>query len=454
MTIKKQFILLSAIITAIPVFCAAFVGMNRYLMSSDRYLLNSYREVRKLDSGKISHEDRKKLFDTLRLLPPDVQSVMLAGDSSVIISTIPEITAGTVTSQENIWRLIDGTSDVYFYQFTSVPYQNGEQALLITRIPRDKHDVRKKQSMIPTLIVFLFITVAICLLFIIAMTRSIFRSIGTLERQTQQIADGDLSVTPEINMRNPNEITSIAGSLEKMRRSLLEAQNRKNRFIMGISHDLRTPVAIIKGYAEAVSDEVITGRDDIKQAADLIGAKSSQLEDMIDSLLSFMKLDEAEIRENLERESISSLIKEFAEDAKITGNVFKRDITADISLPDGICIPLDRQLVTRAFGNLFTNAIRYTKDGDSIRISAEKQEGSILFSIADTGSGIEEKDLAHIFDLFYRGTNSRREEGMGIGLSVVKNVMDIHGWNIDVDARPGFGTKFTVTIPVPEQSAS
>ena len=108
---------------------------------------------------------------------------------------------------------------------------------------------------------------------------------------------------------------------------------------------------------------------------------------------------------------------------------------------------MDRQLFSRALENLLSNAIRYSKDGDEIAISATETEDACVINVSDTGIGIAQKDLNHIFDMFYRATDSRREEGMGIGLSVVKSIVDTHGWTIGVRSKAGKGSTFTIRIP-------
>ena len=296
---------------------------------------------------------------------------------------------------------------------------------------------------------FIIISCSTLIILILIISSTIFNSILLLEEKTQKIADGNLSETviSQNDSEKSNEITSILKSLEKMRNSLLDAQNRKNKFIMGISHDLRTPVAIIKGYSEAISDGIISEPDEIKTSIQLIETKTAQLDSMIDTLINFMKLNSSEIRENLITSSITELIQNFAKESQITANVFKRNIIININLPNDILIPLDKQLAYRAFQNLFSNALRYTKDGDEIEIKAYEENENIILKIRDTGVGISEEDLKHIFDLFYRATNSRREEGMGIGLSVVKSIIDTHGWDINVESVLNEGSTFIITIP-------
>lgn len=285
---------------------------------------------------------------------------------------------------------------------------------------------------------------------VILISRTIFKSIIKIEEKTLQLAEGNLSeklISDNENTKK-NEITSIMESLEKMRLSIIDVLNRKNKFIMGISHDLRTPVAIIKGYSEAISDGVISSDDDIKQSATLINERSSQLGEMIDTLINYMKLNETEMKEKLIPGNICEIIRDFSKSAIFTVNVFKRNITSDIRLDEEIIVPLNPQLINRSFENLFSNSMRYTNDGDTIELKAYIESDTIYFSIKDTGIGIAEQDLNNIFDMFYRGTNSRREEGMGIGLSVVKNIIDIHGWDISVESKKDQGTCFTISIPI------
>ena len=149
----------------------------------------------------------------------------------------------------------------------------------------------------------------------------------------------------------------------------------------------------------------------------------------------------------MKKQSITDFLHEIITEEQTIGNVFNRKIIADITFDRDIQIPFDRQLATRVFENLFNNALRYTKDNDSITLKAYIQDSSVIYKISDTGIGIDEKELKNIFEMFYRATNSRREEGMGIGLSVVKNIVETHGWKIDVDSQKDQGTTFTITIP-------
>lgn len=448
MSIRKQFFFLAIIITIVPILCLVSFLTHYYVKSSDRLLIEGYKEIRNMDASQFTKNDWDALYETIKTLPLDVEAALLDETNNVLISSIPDFTVGKQIQPREMWELINGASDQYFYQFTSPSLEN-RKITLLTRTSRERKKTETNKTMWITILTLIIIFISVCIVLIVVISTTIFKSIILLENKTQQIADGDLSEKADIttDLKRSNEITSTLQSLEKMRISLLEAQNRKNKFIMGISHDLRTPVAIIKGYTEAISDGIISEPEEVKTSLELIGSKTTQLESMIDTLINFMKLNSSELRQNLVPASITTLIKNFAKESKVTANVFKRNIIININLERDIQVPLDKQLASRAFQNLFSNALRYTNDGDEIEISSYIEEQIIYLKIRDTGIGMAEKDLSNIFDLFYRATNSRREEGMGIGLSVVKNIVETHGWKIDVESQLGVGSTFTIQIP-------
>lgn len=450
MTLKKQFTLLASIIITIPILCIAFIFIYNYLKSSDRLLIKEYTELKKNQSSLYNKEDWKTIYSSINNLPPDVEAALVSENSTVIISTIPEIPVDTEISFGFLWQIQNIPHKKNYYQFSIIDISTSKM-LLVTRVSKNKQAKTTKIGIFPSLLFFLFIIVLICFIFLLLIFKNINKSISTLEQETQEIAAGDLSVKINTSYKESysNEITSISLSLEKMRQSLLEAQNQQTKFIMGISHDLRTPVAIIKGYTEALSDGIISEPEEISNTYSLIGNKTAQLDNMINSLINFMKMNYADFRETLSNESITKLINEFFQDAKVSGNVFNRKVCCNNELSEDILVPMNKTLISRAFENLLSNALRYTKENDTITISAYKiNDSEIKVAIADTGIGIEEKDLNQIFDLFYRGTNSRREEGMGIGLSVVKNIMETHNWNIEVKSEKDKGTCFIITIPL------
>lgn len=451
MTIKKQFIILASVIVVIPIACILIASIQRYMHSSNRFLMDGSKHIRKFDSQELSKKDLDSLFDTIKILPPDVEVAVISTDQKILFTSIPGININSENAYEEFWSKLERTSDQFFYQFTTLQLNNKEVALITRTLRRDKDKLHKPKSFLPPLLAFLIVFVSILVILLIIISRTIFKSIIQIENTTDSLASGNLQKKVISNPKTQNEITSILNSLEKMRIALLEEQDRKNRFIMGVSHDLRTPVAIIKGYTEAILDEVISDKEEVSESLQLIHNKSQQLEEMVNSLIDFIKMDNKMIRETLLPESITSIIQVFANEAKISSNITKRTIITDIRFDKEIKVPLNKQLTNRAFENILSNAIRYTKENGEIWINAWNNEKAVYLEIKDSGIGIDQKDLKFIFDMFYRASNSRNEKGMGIGLSVVKNIIDTQGWKIDVKSEKNAGSSFTITIPYTSQ---
>ena len=184
-----------------------------------------------------------------------------------------------------------------------------------------------------------------------------------------------------------------------------------------------------------------------KKSLSIIYEKASVLETLVDNLINYVKLNSADWLLTLKRTELKAAFDEIVTELVKTADFYKRSAVSVCSLDPKICVNLDKTLFSRVLENLFSNAVRYSKEGDSITFRAWNGKENAFISISDTGIGIEKSKLPRIFDLFYKGSSSRQEKGYGIGLSVVKTVVDIMGWKIDVKSQKGSGTTFTITIP-------
>ncbi len=237
-----------------------------------------------------------------------------------------------------------------------------------------------------------------------------------------------------------------------MRLALKDEYARRARFIMGVSHDLRTPLTLIQGYVEAISDGFAAEPDSQKKYLSIILDKTRNLEGMVGELIEFVRMETGEWRMTHRdvpaRALLMDLARRFSEDALI----LKREFGWSIDLPDESTIRMDAGLFTRALENLVGNAIRYTAPNGKITLDTHAENGDAVLSITDTGIGIPEEDLPRIYDPFYRGTNSRREQGFGLGLATVKSIIESHGWSITVSSRVGSGTAFTIRMPLSQRA--
>ncbi|MBQ3670575.1 MAG: HAMP domain-containing histidine kinase [Treponema sp.] len=450
MKIKTQFKLFLAGIILVPTLYALILTAHYHMTRPDRVLMDGYKQIRKMNELPMSERDSEVLMELLKSLPPRIEFIIIQNRFEVLYSSIPEFKGRKVLEEHEIFKFMDQTSDNYFYQLVKPPLKN-HNLFLISRVNRDID--RKRKNNRNNIVVFFTGFLIVFETFLITFTAKIFstvsKSITVLEENTKRIAGGELDVKLDFgNDKQPgNEITSLTENFDKMRLALKDDLERRTKFIMGISHDLRTPVAVIKGYSEALSDGIYDNAEDMQKAFDIITEKSEQLETMINTLIDFVKLNRTDWKEQLKKQPILPFLSDFAKSAKTTGDIFKRNVETLIQIPEETQVAFDAQLFSRALENIFTNAVRYTHDNDSIKITAEESDSSITIRIEDTGIGIDKKDLGKIFDMFYRGTSSRREVGMGVGLSVVKTIIDIHGWDIQVQSQKGMGSTFTITIP-------
>ena len=444
MTVKRQLTLLISLIICLPVFTALII-YGYYCNSSKRLLLSSYRRSPEKADVSLTSDDLNSIKKSILSLSPKVEAALIVKDR-IIESTIADFPQpGTTLQEGDLWKIIKQTGEEFYY-LTETPLGSDRKhlVLLVSRISKKKNQTNMFYSLLDCVLIF----VIICAVATCCISRTITSSLSHLVKQTEKIAKGDL--TPQ-EQRTPaksrNEFTDLTEHIDSMRAALLDAKRKQQRFIMGITHDLRTPISVIKGYTEALYDGVITSEEETKKSLEIINVKTSQLEEMITSLINYCTFFRDNFRRQITPHCIKKQLETFAKSAETTGRIFHRKISCNINLLESTDIPVNEQLLARALENLFGNALRYTEDDGEITITADESDEYITITFSDTGCGIAEKDISHLFDLFYRGTNSRREQGLGIGLSVVKDIVDLHGWSIDIRSELGKGSDFIIRIP-------
>ena len=444
MTVKRQLTLLISLIICLPVFTALII-YGYYCNSSKRLLLSSYRRSPEKADVSLTSDDLNSIKKSILSLSPKVEAALIVKDR-IIESTIADFPQpGTTLQEGDLWKIIKQTGEEFYY-LTETPLGSDRKhlVLLVSRISKKRNQTNMFYSLLDCVLIF----VIICAVATCCISRTITSSLSHLVKQTEKIAKGDL--TPQ-EQRTPaksrNEFTDLTEHIDSMRAALLDAKRKQQRFIMGITHDLRTPISVIKGYTEALYDGVITSEKETKKSLEIINVKTSQLEEMITSLINYCTFFRDNFRRQITPHCIKKQLETFAKLAETTGRIFHRKISCNINLLESTDIPVNEQLLARALENLFGNALRYTEDDGEITITADESDECITITFSDTGCGIAEKDISHLFDLFYRGTNSRREQGLGIGLSVVKDIVDLHGWNIAIRSELGKGSDFIIRIP-------
>ncbi|KAA3614081.1 MAG: sensor histidine kinase [Calditrichaeota bacterium] len=217
-------------------------------------------------------------------------------------------------------------------------------------------------------------------------------------------------------------------------------------FVAGLTHELRTPLASIRSAAENLKDGILDSAEQQKKYGRLIYKENLRLSNMIEQTLQFAGISNGS-HENIEVINLSKLTNDIIRELDPASN---RSIKLNIA--ETINIKFNKNALTIIVRNLISNALKYSKDPEDIlvHVALKKPDGSFTFEITDHGSGIDESDLAHIFDPFYRGNFAKENQiaGSGIGLSLVKKIVDEHDGQINVSSTPGKGSIFSIKIPL------
>lgn len=450
MKIKTQFYWFIAGVFIIPFLVLFAFSIMEYYRTPQNYLVPGYDEVNEIAQTSVSQDDWENLRRFLSHKPEQLEFLVLDEQETLIFSSIESFVAGTRLSSDDLLNYITKTGKQYFYQFDYLNKSGDESddgLILLTRLPKNMS--KKPNHVVAIFKVFLLIMILVltfCTIVVTKIVRSITSSVVVLEDATRRIAGGELDL--EIDVRGNNEILSLTDSLNKMRLALLDDQNRRSRFIMGVSHDLRTPLSLIKGYTEVISDGLADDPEVLEKSLEIIDQKINQLDEMIDDLINYVKLDTGDWRKHLKPQNLYVLLSNFGKRIVSDGTLLHKNVTCFIKIPENTVVSYEEKLILRALENLTGNALRYTAENGSVNleVSGSKEKG-IQIKVVDNGCGIQKDDLPFVFDPFYRGSNSRREEGNGLGLSIVKNVIDSHGWKISISSEVNVGTEITITIP-------
>jgi signal transduction histidine kinase len=239
----------------------------------------------------------------------------------------------------------------------------------------------------------------------------------------------------------------MAGTIEKNIEELKGIDNLRKELISNVSHDLRTPVASIQGYAETLlmkGENIST--DERKKYLDTIYKSCERLQKLVNDLFELSKLESHQIKLNKEPFSIAELVNDVASKYRLISqrNGISINTTVNSSIP---LVEADISLIDRVLQNLIDNAVRFCKEGDYINIVIEPESDQMIkLSIADSGAGIEKASLPHIFERYYKG--DAYKQSSGLGLAIVKRIIDLHQTNIQVQSIKGKGTTFTFNLPV------
>jgi two-component system phosphate regulon sensor histidine kinase PhoR len=266
----------------------------------------------------------------------------------------------------------------------------------------------------------------------------------------RRIAKGDFAVQLPVQSR-PDPFSEIVRSINSMAIELSQMEQMRQAFISNVSHEIQSPLTSISGFAKVLQNGEL-GQEERVHYLSIIEAESMRLAKLRENLLKLTSLESEHHPFELKRYRLDKQLRSLVLACEPLW--VEKSIEMDIDLDD-IHVYADEDLMSQVWVNLIHNSIKFTPPNGTIQISLKKQGDEVKVQIADTGLGIAEEDLEFIFDRFYKADRSRNRStmGSGLGLSIVKKIIDMHQGTIKAESQLGEWTKMTIQLPMEQRSA-
>jgi signal transduction histidine kinase len=278
------------------------------------------------------------------------------------------------------------------------------------------------------------------------LTQMVLRPLYQMIKTTRLISKGDYSF--RVRADSHDEIGELANAFNRMAACLQRVEQLRRDMVSNVAHELRTPLTNIRGYLEALQDGVVPPK---RETFQLLLEETLRLIVLVENLLDLARADAAKMSLDLEEIGIYDLVARVLE--KFTLQFRNKNIQVTAQLVErGVKVAADGEKVGRVIENLLKNALLYTPEGGAVSVRTETVGREVNFYVENSGPGIEAKDLPFVFERFYRGEKSRSRDygGTGIGLAVVKEIVEAHGGKTGVESMPG-KTRFWFSIPLGER---
>ncbi len=274
---------------------------------------------------------------------------------------------------------------------------------------------------------------------------TIDRPVKKIVSAAEQIAKGNYSVRikPLKGVIGADGLDSIVACYNKMAEELSSTETIQTDFIANVSHELKTPLSVIQNYGRLLETPKLSEEERIKYAREVSKA-SRRLAELITNILKLNKLENKQIYPSVTAYSLNEQLCECLLGFESVWE--EKNIELEVDIEEDVLIEADPELLSLVWNNLISNALKFTDKGGKVKVSLKAEGDRAIISVADTGCGMTPQVGRHIFDKFYQGDTSHATSGNGLGLALVKRVIDILQGEISVESTPQKGSVFTVKI--------
>lgn len=342
----------------------------------------------------------------------------------------------------------------YNMKYVAVRVGQGDSVLGVVRFALPLSEVQLEIRLIYRVVLFGAIA-AVMIAMVVAyfVSRSITLPVRQMKETAERIAKGDFSRRVRVKSKDEfgelaRSLNTMADELQQKMENLKKMDSMRTDFVANVSHELKTPLTLIKGYIETLEDKAMDDKQKSSRFISIIKEHTDRLGHIIDDLLS---LSELELSKDCLYETEFDL-KELIDEISLGFEraVTERSQTLTVSSQGGdLRIKADRDKVEQVFVNLIDNAIKYTKESGRIEVSLLGQDQAVSVTVRDNGIGIPKEHLGRVFERFYRVDKARSRQlgGTGLGLGIAKHIVLVHNGNITIESELNRGTKVSVTLP-------
>ena len=345
-------------------------------------------------------------------------------------------------NQVDIYR--DNLGKTWFFTVSRI---NGPYYLFLS-LPRPILPLRTilQDEFLGPLIEAGLIALLTALMISLVMARWIAKPLKIMVKSARSVAEGNYQSIP---LEGPDEVQQLASALNEMSRKVQQSSQSQREFVANVSHELKTPITSIQGFAQAILDGTVNTKGAIKKAGEVILNETSRLHRLVTDLLILARLEAGTADLKKESVTINSLLQNTIEKFTIIAEKLKVKLIDEFGA--NVSVLGDGDRLSQVFSNLIDNAIKFSPSSGNVEIRTKNEDEFILISIKDCGPGIIEKDKLKIFERFYQVDKSRKGgegRGVGLGLAITKQIMSAHGGEIWVESDGKNGSTFIVKLPL------
>ncbi len=288
------------------------------------------------------------------------------------------------------------------------------------------------------------------ILLVSVLSRRILAPVRLLSSAARGLGQGDL--TRRVSATGRDEVGHLARTFNAMADSLQRAEQQRRNLVADVAHELRTPLSNVQGYLEAVKDGLLQPNS---ATIEIIHQQVLQLAHLVEDLRLLALAEAGALRLDREVDSLEDVLRRSVEAVRPRAEA--RGVAVALEVPPGFpLVEMDRARIAQVVGNLLENAVQHTPDGGEVAVLAEVVGPATRITVGDTGEGIPPEDLPYVFDRFYRVDHSRSRGtgGVGLGLTIAKQLLEAHGGAIRVESAPGKGSRFIFELPLDRSTST